>query len=81
MLLNIDKLSVVFHDRGAAFEAVDEVSLQVDKGEMTAQKAYEAAVASHASMIDPQIFSAIIFALIGFSLVTGIEIAGKMMKK
>ena len=47
----------------------------------TAQKAYEAAVASHASMIDPQIFSAIIFALIGFSLVTGIEIAGKMMKK
>ena len=47
----------------------------------TAQKAYEAAVASHASMIDPQIFSAVIFALIGFSLVTGIEIAGKMMKK
>ena len=47
----------------------------------TPQKAYEAAVASHASMIDPQIFSAIIFALIGFSLVTGIEIAGKMMKK
>ena len=34
MLLNIDKLSVVFHDRGAAFEAVDEVSLQVDKGEI-----------------------------------------------
>ena len=34
MLLNIDKLSVVFHDRETAFEAVDEVSLQVDKGEI-----------------------------------------------
>ena len=33
MLLNIDKLSVVFHDRETAFEAVDDVSLQVDKGE------------------------------------------------
>ncbi len=34
MLLNIDKLSVVFHDRETAFEAVDDVSLQVDKGEI-----------------------------------------------
>ena len=34
MLLNIDKLSVVFHDRETAFEAVDEVSLQGDKGEI-----------------------------------------------
>ena len=46
-----------------------------------AQKSYEAAVASHASMIDPQIFSAVMFAVIGFCLVTGIEVAGKMMKK
>ena len=34
MLLNIDKLSVVFHDRETACEAVDDVSLQVDKGEI-----------------------------------------------
>ena len=34
MLLNIEKLSVVFHDRETAFEAVDDVSLQVDKGEI-----------------------------------------------
>ena len=34
MLLDIDKLSVVFHDRETAFEAVDDVSLQVDKGEI-----------------------------------------------
>ena len=34
MLLNIEKLSVVFHDRATAFEAVDDVSLQVDKGEI-----------------------------------------------
>ncbi|MBR4991382.1 MAG: ABC transporter ATP-binding protein [Clostridia bacterium] len=33
-MLNIDKLSVVFHDRETAFEAVDDVSLQVDKGEI-----------------------------------------------
>ena len=34
MLLNIEHLSVVFHDRETAFEAVDDVSLQVDKGEI-----------------------------------------------
>jgi len=34
MLLNIENLSVVFHDRDTPFEAVDEVSLQVDKGEI-----------------------------------------------
>lgn len=44
-----------------------------------AQAAFDAAVAAHASMIDPQIWSAAIFALIGFSLVTGIEIAGKII--
>ena len=44
-----------------------------------AQSAFDAAVAAHASMIDPQIWSAVLFALIGFSLVTGIEIAGKMI--
>ena len=34
MLLNIEKLSVVFHDGDTPFEAVDEVSLHVDKGEI-----------------------------------------------
>ena len=34
MLLNIDHLSVVFHDREAAFEAVKDVSLQIGKGEI-----------------------------------------------
>ena len=46
-----------------------------------AQKSYEAAVANYASMIDPQIFSAVIFALIGFCLVTGIEVAGKVIAR
>ena len=50
-------------------------------GAEVAQKAFDAAVEAHASMIDPQIFSAVLFALIGFSLVTGIEIVGKIMKK
>ena len=44
-----------------------------------AQTAFDAAVTAHASMIDPQIGNAVIFALIGFSLVTGIEIAGKII--
>lgn len=34
-----------------------------------------------ASMIDPQIGSAIIFALIGFCMVTGIELAGRFISK
>ncbi len=34
MLLNIQDLSVVFHDRDTVFEAVDGISLQVDKGEI-----------------------------------------------
>ena len=46
-----------------------------------AQKAYETAVTSHASMIEPQIFSAVVFAVIGFCLVTGIEAVGKIMSK
>lgn len=41
----------------------------------------EDAVAEYASMIDPQIGSAVIFALIGFCMVTGIEIIGKFISK
>lgn len=42
-----------------------------------AQKMFEEAVANHSSMIDPQIWSAILFTLIGFFLVTGIEATSK----
>lgn len=75
---------------GEAAEAAAEASVSAGSGALealsgagaeAAQKAYDAAVAAHASMIDPQIFSAVIFALIGFCLVTGIEMAGKMISK
>lgn len=46
-----------------------------------AEAALETAVDTYAPMADPHIWSAVIFALIGFSLVTGIEIAGKMITK
>ena len=46
-----------------------------------AQNMFEEAVDKHASMIDPQIGSAILFALIGFSLVIGIELAGKYIAR
>lgn len=42
-----------------------------------AQAAFDSAVAQYADRIDPQIGLAIAFALIGFSLVTAIELAGK----
>lgn len=44
-----------------------------------AEAALETAVATYAPMADPHIWSAVIFALTGFCLVTGIEIAGKMI--
>ena len=46
-----------------------------------AQKMFAKAVDKYASMIDPQIGSAILFALIGFSLVIGIELAGKYIAR
>ena len=46
-----------------------------------AQKAFEETVARYVDHIDPMIGSAILFALIGFFLVTGIEIAGKLIAK
>ena len=46
-----------------------------------ADPAFEAAVAVHAPMIDLHITSAVIFALIGFSLVSSIEIASKIKNK
>lgn len=48
-------------------------------GVQAAQTALDTAVQAHASMIDPKIGLAILFALIGFTLVTSIEIAGKLL--
>ena len=48
-------------------------------GTETALAALDAAVVANAPMTDPHILGAVIFALIGFGLVTGIEIAGKMI--
>ena len=61
-----------------AAEAAAEVSPEAYD---SALAIYEGAVAAHASMIEPQIASAVIFAIIGFSLVTGIEFAGKLLSK
>ena len=65
----------------AAIEKTVEAAAESSIGAELAQKAFDAAVAQHAAMIDPQFFSAAIFAIIGFSLVTGIEMAGKLLKK
>lgn len=45
------------------------------------QRMFEEAIDKHASMIDPHIGSAIVFALLGFFLVTGIETASKYISK
>lgn len=64
------------------FPAVDalgeaaELAAESGTGEIAAQNAFEAAVAAYADKIDPQIGLAIVFALAGFFLVTGIELAG-----
>ena len=65
----------------AALAEAAELATESGVGVKAAQGALNLAVESHASMIDPQIFSAILFALIGFFLVTGIELAGKMASK
>ena len=62
----------------AALGEAAELAAESGIGAEAAQKAYDVAVASHAAMIDPQIFSAVLFALIGFFLVTGIEVTGKI---
>ena len=65
----------------AKLEEMAEAAAESGIGAEAAQKVYDAAVASHASMIEPQIFSAVVFALIGFCLVTGVEMAGKKLSK
>ena len=46
-----------------------------------ARQMYESALSKHEALIDPQIWSAVLFALIGFCLVTGIETAGKYISR
>ena len=47
--------------------------------DMTAS--YQAAITEYSSMVDPHIWGAVLFALIGFSLVTGIETASKIISR
>ena len=65
----------------ASLSDAAEAAAESGIGAEAAQKVFDAAVASHASMIEPKIFSAVVFALIGFCLVTGIEMVGKMLFK
>ena len=50
-------------------------------GPDAAQEIFDTTIARYVDLIDPMIGSAVIFALIGFFLVTGIEIAGKVIAK
>ena len=52
-----------------------------EHGALEAREVFEAAVAANAGAIDLHIGSAVIFAVIGFSLVTGIEVAEKIISK
>ena len=58
-----------------------EAAAETGIGADVAQKALDAAVASNAAMIDPHYIAAAIFAIIGFTLVTGIELAGKAISR
>lgn len=58
-------------------EEVEGSGLGID----SAQQIYETTVAKYIDNIDPMIGSAILFMLIGFFLVTGIEIAGKIIRR
>ena len=58
-------------------EVVQKAGLTPD----AAQHIFDSTIRRYASQVAPRLGSAIIFALIGFFLVTGIEIAGKMISK
>lgn len=65
----------------AQFPEVAALGDAAEHGGLAAQEAFDAAVAANASMIDLQIGYAVIFALVGFVLVTGIELAEKFLSK
>ena len=60
-------------------ELSDAVAFALESGisPVMAQESLDAALAEHAALVDMHIGGAILFALIGFFLVTGVEIAGK----
>ena len=70
-----------FPEVAALSEAVETAMESAGADVAAAQQALDAAVAASAPLIDMQIGSAVIFALIGFSLVTGIEVAGKILSR
>lgn len=65
----------------AALAQAAETAAETGIGADIARNALDAALTSHQALIDPHIWSAAIFALIGFLLVSGIEIAGKKFAK
>lgn len=65
----------------AQFPDVAALREVAEHGTLAAQETFEAAVVANAPMIDMQIGSAVVFALVGFSLVTGVELAGKLLSK
>ena len=65
----------------AALSEAAEAAAETGIGVQAAQNALDAAIASHQSLIDPQIGWAIGFALFGFFLVTGIELTSKAINK
>ena len=64
----------------ALSEALEHAT-ETGTGIQAAQEAFNNAMATHAPMADPHFLSAAIFALIGFALVTTIELIGKKIKK
>ena len=65
----------------AALSEALEHATETGTGIQAAQEAFNNAMATHAPMADPHFLSAAIFALIGFALVTTIELIGKKIKK
>ena len=65
---------------GSAGEAVSEAVSASGAGE-AAEQIYQAAIAEYASMVDMHVWGAVLFALVGFCLVTGIEMAGKIISR
>ena len=63
------------------FPEVASLAEAAEHGGLAAQEAFEAAVAANTPMIDMQIGSAVAFGLVGFFLVTGVELAGKLLSK
>ena len=62
-------------------ELSDAVGFALESGisPVIAQDALDAAIAEYAPMVDMHVAGAVVFALIGFSLVTGIELIGKRL--